>query len=444
MSAVARAPAGRAAHRIVIVGGGAGGLELATRLGRRLGQRGRARVTLVDCAFTHLWKPLLHEVAAGSLDADLDQVEYLAQARWNHFEFRLGTLQGLDRAAREILLAPLYAARGGQILPARRLPYDTLVIAVGSVSSDLGVPGVTEHCYYLDDRAQADRLHQDLVLGYVRAQQSPTPLTERDGTVVIVGAGATGVELAAELHHSAQRLAAYGFDAVDPARDLRLVLIGSPARILPQLPERVSQAAQRALQALGVRILTGERVTRVTEEGVYTRSGTFIPARYKVWAGGIQAPDLLAGLDGLETNPRHQLAVHDTLQTTRDPHVFAFGDCAACAQPHTGAVVPPTAQAASQQARHLARALAARLEGRAPKPFHYRDYGSLVSIGRSNTVGNLMGNLRTYFLEGRIARFMYWSLYKRHQAVLHGPAQAVLVGVAGWLGRRPRSRLKLH
>src|SRR5881392_2486181 len=113
-------------HRVVIVGGGAGGLELATRAGDRLGRRGRATVTLVDKNETHLWKPLLHEVAAGSMDIHAHQLDYLAQARWHRFTFVLGALAGLDRAARDVLVAPVKDDEGEEILPARRVPYDTL------------------------------------------------------------------------------------------------------------------------------------------------------------------------------------------------------------------------------------------------------------------------------------------------------------------------------
>src|SRR5256885_17187272 len=129
-------------HRIVIVGGGAGGLELATRAGDRFGRTGRAAVTLVDKNETHLWKPLLHEIAAGSMDIHAHQLDYLAQARWHHFTFVLGALEGLDRQSHHVRVAAVRDDEGMQILPARTVAYDTLVIAIGSESNDFGTPGV--------------------------------------------------------------------------------------------------------------------------------------------------------------------------------------------------------------------------------------------------------------------------------------------------------------
>ncbi|MFN7276599.1 MAG: FAD-dependent oxidoreductase, partial [Betaproteobacteria bacterium] len=133
-------------HRILIAGGGAGGLELATRLGDKLGRRGLARITLIDRARTHLWKPLLHQVAAGSMDLNDHALDYLAQARWHGFEFQLGRMEGLDRAARRVWLAPLLDTESGaQVLPRRAIGYDTLVIAVGSHTNDFGTPGAAQH-----------------------------------------------------------------------------------------------------------------------------------------------------------------------------------------------------------------------------------------------------------------------------------------------------------
>ena len=155
-------------HHIVVVGGGAGGLVLATKLGNRLGRRGEARITLVDCALTHIWKPLLHEVAAGTLRADTDGLDYFAHARAHHFVFELGEMRGLDRARRELILGPVTDASGAELVPGRRLGYDTLVIAVGSVLNDFGVPGVREHCLFLDSPAEAERIHQQVFGRFLR------------------------------------------------------------------------------------------------------------------------------------------------------------------------------------------------------------------------------------------------------------------------------------
>src|SRR5690606_14215688 len=196
-------------RRIVIVGGGAGGLELATRLGRSLGKRGLAKVVLVDANLTHIWKPLLHEVAAASLNSNEDELNYVAQAKWNHFQFQLGRMTGLDREQRQLHLSATPDENGQELVPARSVEYDPLVISVGSTTNDFNTKGAAEHCLFLDTRQQAEKFHQQLLNHYLRAHAGQTDITE-EITVAIVGAGATGVELAAELHNAAHELAAYG------------------------------------------------------------------------------------------------------------------------------------------------------------------------------------------------------------------------------------------
>src|ERR1700722_3036037 len=162
-----------ALHRIVVVGGGAGGLELVTRLGNRLGRGKRASVTLVECARTHIWKPLLHGVAAGSIDPGEYEVNYLAQAHWHGFRYRLGEMIGLDRAAKEVHIGATFDAEGRQISPARSIGYDTLVIAVGSETNDFGTPGVAKDAVQLETPAQAECFNRRLVNACLRAQTQP-------------------------------------------------------------------------------------------------------------------------------------------------------------------------------------------------------------------------------------------------------------------------------
>jgi len=433
-------------HHIIVVGGGAGGLELATRLGDRLGRRRRAMVTLVDRNRTHVWKPLLHEVAAGSVDIHAHQLDYLAQARWHHFSFCYGGLESVDRWRHEITVAPGLDERGGEVIPRRVLRYDTLVLAVGSVTNSFGVPGVAEHAFALDSAEEADRFHQRLVNACLQANYRASPERSTHLLVVIVGGGATGVELAAELHNTTRVLAAYGLENIDPERYLRLTLVNADARILPQLPERISLATSGILLGLGVQVLNGEQVVEVTANEVKTRSGSSLPADLVVWAAGIKGADLLRTLGDLETNRLNQLVVTATLQTTRDPDVFAIGDCAACPWADHATPVPPRAQAAHQQASHLFRSIVRRLRGGSLAPFGYRDFGSLVSLGEYSTVGTLMGFLsgKSLRVEGWFARLMYLSLYKLHLLALHGFLGVVLDTLARFLKRGTEPRVKLH
>ena len=435
-------------HRYVIVGGGAGGLALATQLGQRLAKKGLARITLVDAARTHVWKPLLHQLAAGSYDTHAEEIEYLAQAHAKHFQFRLGTLTGLDRAGKRIELSASHDEGGREITPAQTLEYDTLVIAVGSQTNDFGTPGAAEHAIKLDTPQAARLLNQRLINACIRAQTVPREAGSPRLSVAIVGGGATGVELAAELHAAASVLASYGFDHIDPVKDLKIVLIEAAPRLLAQLPERLSTSALRELRTLAIDVHTSERVVEVTADALKMASGRVIPSTITVWAAGVKAADFLNSLgqgESLETSHINQLLVNGNLQTTREASIYAFGDCAACQQPD-GTWVPPRAQAAFQQAMYLARALPRLVKGEKVAPFNYRDQGSLVSLSEYSSVGSLMGSLSkgSFFVEGQLAKLMYWGLHKQHQLALSGFVKTVLITLSEMIDRTHRPRIKLH
>jgi NADH dehydrogenase len=433
-------------HQIVVVGGGAAGLQLVTKLGDRLGRHRKAQVTLVERSRTHIWKPLLHEVAAGSMDVGHHAVDYLAQAHRHHFRYRIGEMIGLDRDKQEVFLAASFDNEGREVTPARSFRYDTLAMAVGSGSNDFGTPGVKEHAITLDTPDQAVRFHQRLVNSLIRAHAQPGPVRPSQLHVAVIGAGATGTELAAELHRATRHVVAHGLDRVDPEKDLKITLIEAADRILPAVPERVSESVMRLLGTIGVEVRTKARVTEVTDKGVHLAEGSFVPSELVVWAAGVKAPDFLTDLAGLETSRNNQLVVTPTLQTTRDPNIFALGDCAYLVTPDLPTPVPPRAQAAHQQASHLVRQIQRRLEGKPLQPFRYRDFGSLVSLGEYSTVGNLMGFVRgkDFFIEGLVARLMYQSLYTMHQRALHGTSKVALDTTARMLTRRTEPRIKLH
>ncbi len=432
---------------IVVVGGGAAGLELVTRLGDTLGKRGQARITLVERARTHLWKPLLHSVAAGSLRRSQHELPYIAQAYWHHFTYRFGELTGIDPARHELRLGATHDEDGRQITPDTTLSYDMLVVAIGSVTNDFGTPGAAQFAVPLETPEQASRFNRRLVNACLRANAQTEPVRPGQLHVAIIGAGATGTELAAELHRTVRAVVAFGLDRIDPERDVQIVLIEAAPRILPALPERISASTLELLHKIGVSVRTGARVAEVRADGVVLSSGEFIASDLVVWSAGVKAPDVLRGIGGLETNRINQLVVTPTLQTTRDPDVFAIGDCADCRCAGTDGPVPPRAQAAHQQASHMVGQIRRRLAGEALRPFVYRDFGSLVSLGRYTTVGNLMGFLvgRSLFIEGMFARTVYRSLYKMHQAALHGGG-TVMLRTLGWrnAGPGPEPGVKLH
>jgi NADH:ubiquinone reductase (H+-translocating) len=433
-------------HHIVVVGGGAGGLELATWLGNALGKRGKASVTLIDRRRTHLWKPLLHEVAAGSMDHGVTELDYLAQAHWHGFRYRIGEMIGLDRKRRQVRVAPFVDEEGRQVTPPRSFQYDTLVIAIGSLTNDFGTPGIKEHAISLDSPDDAARFHRRLVNALIRAHAQSEPLRPEQLKVAIIGAGATGAELAAVLHRTTRQLVAYGLDRIDPDKDIKISLIEAADRILLGLPERLADATARLLSRLDVAVRTSAPCTQVLPNGVKLRSGEVIPAELVVWCAGVKAPDFLKDIDGLETNHLNQLVVRPTLQTTRDDSIFAIGDCAACPWTGQNKNVPPRAQAAHQQASHMVTQIRRRLTGAPLKAWQYRDYGSLIALSKYTTVGNLMGSLvgGNLFIAGRLARLMYNSLYKRHELALHGLAKVTLDTMARLITRRTEPQVKLH
>ena len=434
-------------HKIVIVGGGAGGLELATKLGDTLGKKKKAEITLIDCTKTHVWKPLLHEIAAGSMNPDKHELEYMAQAHWHHFRFRLGRMDRLNRRKKEVSIAPYIDEDGKEIIPRRSFQYDTLIISVGSTTNDFGIKGAAEHSIALDTQEQAEVFHQKLHHAILKAQTQKKAIQPGQLEVVIVGAGATGVELAAELHKATREMTAYGIDRVNPDRDIKISIIEASPRLLPALPKKLSHSVELELRKLRVHLYMGERVTSVSAKGVTTHTKRFVPSALVVWAAGVKAPDFLKKIDGLETNRINQLLVHTTLQTTRDDSIFAFGDCAACPIDGTDQFVPPRAQAAHQQASLLFKSMKMRVKGKVNLPqYIYKDYGSLVNMGEYSTVGNLMGSLMggSMFIEGFIARLMYQSLYKMHLMALHGFMSTALQTLARIITRRTEAQVKLH
>jgi NADH dehydrogenase len=437
-------------HKIVIVGGGAGGLELATRLGKAYGRGNKVIVTLVDKNRTHIWKPKLHEIASGSMDFGDHEVDYMAQAHWNHFTFRIGELKGLDRTNKTIDLYPYLDSDGSPVTPIQQIEYDTLVVCVGSLSNDFGTQGVKEFALKLETQHDAKQFHSKMVNACIRAHHQKEVIHKRQLHVAIIGAGATGVELAAELHRTTREVVAFGLDRIDPEKDIKVSLIEAAERILPALQPRFSLATEDLIKKLGVQVFTSSKVMEVMSTGIRLADGRVLESELVVWAAGVKAPDFLKDLGGLETNRINQLVVLETLQTTRDIDIFALGDCAACPCPDQdggrGGIVPPRAQAAHQQASHLFEQIKRRLSNKSLRPYRYKDFGSLVSLGKFSTVGNMMGGLigKNLMIEGYFAKLMYLSLYKLHELAIHGFIKTSLYTFARMITKQTNPTVKLH
>ncbi|SFD09614.1 NAD(P)/FAD-dependent oxidoreductase [Massilia yuzhufengensis] len=429
---------------IVIVGGGAGGLELACKLGRKLGP---TKVTLVDSRLYHIWKPSLHEVAAGTLDIHQEGLSYQMLAHDNGFNFVFGPMTALDAASKTITVGAIVAATGNdEVLPERRLTYASLVLAVGSTSNYFGVPGAQEHTISLNATEDAERFRLRMLRLMLAAEQEHEEGRGTGLDVVIIGGGATGVELAAELREASGVYVTYGFDQLDVRRDVRITILEGASRVLAPLPEKVSAAAADLLAKRGIRVVTDCRVTQIERDKVTDKDGNVYRANLCVWAAGIKAPDLLATL-GLPTSKGGQVEVDDRLRVKGAPDIYALGDCAACVDGN-GHPVPPRAQAAHQQADYLVANFVRQSKGQAPqdKPYEYRDYGSLVSVGQSTSVGSLMGSLRgaSWFVQGWMARVMYTSLHLMHHRAVLGTMRTGVLALARFLVRRATPLVKLH
>lgn len=424
-------------HHIVIVGGGAGGLELATQLGDTIGKSSKAKITLVDQKLTHIWKPLLHEIAAGTMNPNDEETNYYAHSAKHHYEFVLGRFEKLDREQKIISLSKTQSTKYDSSTDTYTLSYDTLILAVGSVSNDFNTPGVKDYCHYLDSRKQADIFQQDLLHLYLDAQNKNI---DRDLKIAVIGAGATGVELSAELVEAKQNFYKYGLSKINP-QNVQITLIEGADRILPALTEKIAAHANQQLQRMKIEVLTAKRVEKVDADKVWFTDGTSIDAQLKVWAAGIQTPSVIANLEGFNQDRMGRLDVYATLQTKTDPSIFAFGDCACCILDAREPPLGPRAQVASQQAAFLVEAMSARLSGRQQPMFQFSDKGSLVSLSKNKAVGELMGQVN---VQGFIAKSMYVSLYRIHQATIYGYAHAGLLTAKDFVTRKISPRIKLH
>ena len=424
-------------YDIVIVGGGAGGLELASRLGRRLGGRhGKRRVLLIDRSSFHIWKPTLHEVAAGTLDVHQEGVSYSILGRSNGFNFLLGELEAFDPTAKRLTLKAITGEDGQELAPERTVTFTHGVLAIGSGSNLFGTPGA-EQAHLLERTEDAEAFHARLLAAFTKASFS----AEKIMRVAIVGGGATGVGLAAELVEAHREL--LGSLGDEQRFRLDIAVVEAAPRILNGLPKKIADKAALALERKGVAVKTSAKVLAVHADRLETSLGS-LRADLIVWAAGIKAAEANKGF-GLETNGGNQFVVNDRLETSaRD--VWALGDCAA-APWKDGKNVPARAQAAHQQASYLEKVLMARLrQGRVEAPFVYRDFGSLVSLGDNKGVGALMGGLGgpNFFIEGLLAKWAYMSLHLDHHRAILGVGRTVTLALARLLQQRVSGRLKLH
>ncbi len=401
-------------QKIIIIGGGAGGLELATDLGDKLGKTDKAQITLIDKNSYHLWKPLLHEVATGVLDEQVDNIYYASQGQQHNFEFTQGTFTNLDRDKKQITII-------NHQNKTVAVNYDILVIAIGSTSNDFGTPGVKEHCIFLDDQNAAIRLRETLINKFTSFCSIIDDDQSRDEDkirIAIVGGGATGVELASELPHMVEAFGACGHNKM--CSDLLDVsVIEATDRILPALPEKTAASITKTLEKQGIHVLTKTMITKAESDGFYPKEGDTLKADIMIWTAGVKAPDYLKEIAGLESSRSNQLVVKPTLQTSRDDSIFVIGDCAYAMQDN-GRASPPTAQAAHQMAKICYENIINILNNNPLKSFKYTDNGTIISLhdtaqGVVKIAGKSEMNVKGWF-----ALIIHRLLYRMHQASLLG------------------------
>lgn len=404
-------------HHVVIVGGGIAGLEIATIFGRRCKKKKeQLQVTLVDRDVAHIWKPMLHTIAAGTHTTSQQQVAYILQAYDSGFVYHQGDLIGLDRTEKAITVAELKAHDGRIMIPERKIHYDTLILAVGSKANDFGTPGVSEYCHSIDSRQLAKQFHRELRVQIFQSLSSKKKLE-----IAIVGGGATGVELSVELIDFIKSTEALGGEGL--TKNYSITLIESGPRLLAAFPEDISEATKRRLESLGIDVRLNAKVNSATEDGYLLDGGELIPASLRVWAAGVKADETLSKFDGLETNHNNQLIIRPSLQTTLDDHIFAIGDCSSLTLPTEARPFPPTAQVAHQQAQHIIKYLPKAIFKNQPIPdFKYHDFGSIVSLGAYDAYASLgkFGFLKPTTIRGKLAQLGHIMLYRTHQVMLYG------------------------
>jgi len=426
--------------RIIVVGGGAGGLELVTKLGDKFGRKKRAEVMLIDQNTEHLWKPLLHEIATGALNDQTDHISYLSQAQRHHFSFKQGKMINIDRDNKRVVIIDTNRLALGYANAEVAIDYDALVIAIGCTSNDFGTPGVKEHAIFLDDQKSALELRKVLLSTFIRFDIEANNSEPQDKIkIAIVGGGATGIELASELPNMVNTLKTSGYPNLG-AEMLDISLVEAADRISPALPEKVSLGITKTLQKMGVQVLTKTMIVKADDQGLYTKDGQTIAADIIVWAAGVKAPDFLNNIAGLETNRNNQLVVKETLQSTRDDAIFVIGDCSSFMQ-KSGKPVSPTAQAAHQMVPICAYNIEKSMNDLPMKKFKYNDKGIVISLhNTAQGVVSMIGN-KGFYTKGCVALLIHRVLYRMHLASLLGICRTIRFTLAARVINKSKSTL---
>ncbi|WP_227462250.1 NAD(P)/FAD-dependent oxidoreductase [Desertimonas flava] len=376
-------------HRVVIVGAGFGGLAAAKGL-----RQSPVDVEIVDANNFHLFQPLLYQVATAGLDAD--DVAYAVRGvfrRQRNVNVQMAKVTAIDLDRRVVGVV-----RGTGV--SDELSYDSLVLAAGAVSTTYGIAGIDEHAISLKSLDDALDLRLAVLQRFEEAAADPSMIERGELNVVVCGGGPTGVETSGAMMEFFTKVLAKDFPTLD-VRSVRVILVEAAPRLLGALSEKSGERAMRTLAKRGVEVRVGVGVDRVVDEGerrvVHLADGTALPAGVVVWAAGVRASPLAESL-GVELTKGGRIVVADDLSIPGHPEAFAIGDIAG-----TEPLLPQVAQPAIQGGRHAARQIARRLEGAATEAFHYRDKGSMATIGRHDAVAEFPSGRRLTGFAGWVA-----------------------------------------
>ena len=345
----------------------------------------------------------------------------------------------IDRAAKRVNLAAMAGADGRQRAAARDLAYDLCVVALGGTTPDFGTAGVAEHAIRLDGPDDAEAFRDRFIALMIQARESGTP-----AEIAIVGTGPTGTELAAHLRHSER-----GFleprIAKRQGKLLSVTLIEAAPAIMPGIDEALRSQILRRLRSLDVKIVTDAEISEITETELRTAKGENWPSDLTVWAVGLAGNPGLKALCDFEFDKKGRIVVDAHLRSTVDPAIYALGDSSAFTPEGADKAIPPTAQAASQEAIYLADALPKALAGETVDPFVYGDKGRLVSLGRAGTVGKIgFARKDDIMIGGQFATAAYHALERQHQWRVLGKLRGTVAIFADMISPAKGPALKLH
>lgn len=424
--------------KIIVVGGGVAGLELANKLGDTLGSKNKATITLIDCNLSHIWKPLLHKIATGSIDSDLESISYLEQAKKHNFNFKLGKLKNIDKKNKQITLSEIRDKKRNILIQEEKIKFDILVLAIGSITNDFEIKGVSENCFFLNNIKQANLLYRKMLNLFIYKKN------KEKIKITIVGGGPTGVELSSEIFNMLQKLEYYKFKNLSK-KNISITLIEGEKRILPGISKKISKTIYKKLKKIGVSIKTKTFIKYVNQNKLETQSKEIIDSNIIIWTAGIKTPDYMKKIGKLETNKFNQLIIKNTLQTTLNDYIFAIGDCASYID-DKGNHIPARAQSAHQMATLCYKNIILLNKSKKLKKYKYKDHGYLISLSKFKTIGQINKFLfyKKIAIKGKIAKLIYLSLYRIHLIKIYGYFKTILLILISIFNKKIRSKIKIY